>query len=112
MSTSQPHPPVVPAPAVVGLVLATTVLSLLGAAAGHALAAVPAPGTSVEVAEVRTACSVVDPVTEQRYTYVVRWAVHHDGHAEALDERPAADVPEHAVWACGTDVPRALGLTR
>lgn len=112
MSTSQSHPPVVPAPAVAGLVLATTVLSVLGAAAGHALAAVPAPGIPVDVAEVRTACSVVDPATEQRYTYVVRWAVHRDGHAEALDERPASDVPQHAVWACGADVRRVLGLIR
>lgn len=112
MSTSQPWQPVVPLAAVVGLVLATTVLSVLGAAAGHALAAVPAPGAPAAVVEVSTVCGGVDPLTEQRYAYVVRWAVHPDGHAEALDERPAGDVPARAVWACGPDVVHALGLTR
>ncbi|WP_158369829.1 hypothetical protein [Cellulosimicrobium cellulans] len=53
MSTSQPRHPVVPLAAVVGLVLATTVLSVLGAAAGHALAA---PGGPAEVVEVSPAC--------------------------------------------------------
>ena len=111
MTTSPAPSRVLPPAAVAGLVVATTVLSVLGAAAGHSLAAEPATPVPAPALEVSTVCGVVDPTTGQRFTYVVRWAVHDDGHAEALDERPALDVAPSAVWACGPDVRRVLRLT-